>query len=235
MPTIFSISFRDYKTTFRHAIWSAITDAPEGSLDEAAFPAYAHPNPLINWLFWQRLNVVMKYIRKRAPYESVLDFGCGSGVLLPFLAEHSPRVIGVDRDLSPSMLIQRYITFPSWVQICNIEDHPLDEIPAATFDLITALDVLEHVIDLSTVLDQLIRLLKPNGELIVSGPTENLFYQVGRKLAGKTFSGVYHERGISEIAKLVKKKGNVKTLANLYSPITLFSIFSVTVNSPSED
>ena len=71
--------FPSYKTTIRSAIRAALAEAKPGTLDEAAFPAYSHPNPFINWLFWQRLRVVMNFVQKHAPFEQVLDFGCGSG------------------------------------------------------------------------------------------------------------------------------------------------------------
>ncbi|HAX69509.1 MAG TPA: hypothetical protein DCY14_07890, partial [Anaerolineae bacterium] len=75
--------FNTYKTRYRTAIRNVLAEVEKGRLDEAAFPAYSHPNPLINWLFWQRLRKVMDYIQRPTPYEKILDFGCGSGVMLP--------------------------------------------------------------------------------------------------------------------------------------------------------
>ena len=79
--------FNAYKSKFRTAIRKVLSESELGRLDEAAFPAYSHPNPFINWLFWQRLRKTMEYIEGSAPYQRVLDFGCGSGVLLPFLGK----------------------------------------------------------------------------------------------------------------------------------------------------
>lgn len=222
------VSFYAYKATFLRAIRKVLDETSSDSLNEAAFPAYAHPNFLINWLFWQRLFVVMKNVANGAPYENTLDFGCGSGVLLPFLAHHSQNVIGVDRDLEPYKLITTYFNFPPNIQVIDNSTDTLQKFPAASFDLITALDVLEHVDDLSSTLEQLLRLLKPDGWIIVSGPTENFFYRIGRKLAGKEFSGVYHERDIAEIKTIASNKGYIKNLKVLYHPIPLFEIFNIT-------
>lgn len=223
----FATYFRRYKTAFQDSILISLTEAAPGTLDEAAFPAYTHSNPIINWFFWQRIFVVMKFIKKNAPYNKVMDFGCGSGVLLPFLAENSVSVTGADLDLLPLEHIKQHTRFPPNLDILDLARLPLKDIPSNSYDLITALDVLEHVDDLSSVVDELLRILKPEGKLIVSGPTENWLYQIGRKIAGKIYSGGYHKRGVSEIQKMAGQKGIVKTIAILYPPIPLFSIFTV--------
>lgn len=89
-----------------------------------------------------------------------------------------------------------------------------------------ALDVLEHVDDLPGTLSHLMRLLKPGGQLVVSGPTENLFYQIGRKLAGPEYSGAYHERGIAQIKRELLKIARIEHIATLYQPIPLFEVFT---------
>lgn len=217
--------FQTYKASIRSAIRAALAEAAPGMLDEAAFPAYSHRNLLINWLFWQRLRVVMEFIERAAPCEQILDFGCGSGVMLPFLGRHAQRVLGLDVNLLPFQTMSRRLEFPANLEVRDARAHPLDSLPAASFDLITALDVLEHVDDLSATLRGLVRLLKPGGRLIVSGPTENLFYQIGRRLAGREYSGAYHERGIAEVRRELGRLVAVRTLARLYPPVTLFDIF----------
>ncbi len=218
--------FQTYKSTMRGAIRSALAEAERGSLDEAGFPAYSHRNPLINWLFWQRLRVVMEYIERRAPFEQVLDFGCGSGVMLPFLGGHAQRVIGLDVDLHAYQAVSRRVPFPANIEVRDATQTPLESLPAATFNLITALDVLEHVDDLPATLSGLLRLLKPGGWLVISGPTENIFYKIGRKLAGPEYSGDYHERGILEVRAALGRLTPVHTVARLYPPVVLFDIFA---------
>ena len=86
---------------------------------------------------------------------------------------------------------------------------------------------LEHVDDLQFVMGKLISLLKPDGEIIISGPTENFFYQLGRKLAGREFSGHYHERSITQVRKLFADEMKLISIAKIYWPIVLFDIFSL--------
>jgi len=224
-----SAQFNAYKARYRTAIQKVLAESEPGRLDEAGFPAYSHPNPLINWLFWQRLHKAMDYIQRNAPYERVLDFGCGSGVMLPFLSENSRQVVAIDIDLIPLERVRRHIPLAANVEVHDAAGTPLPDLQVRSFDIIVALDVLEHVKDLPHTLAGLLTLLKSGGKLIVSGPTENILYQIGRKLAGPEYSGEYHERGIAEIRAALAKQARVESIATLYQPIPLFEIFTATV------
>jgi len=218
--------FNAYKIRYRNAIRQALAQAATGRFDEAAFPAYSHRNPLINWLFWQRLRNALEYVERSAPYEQILDFGCGSGVMLPYLAQVCKRVSAMDVDLLPLESAQKYIPLAPNVKVYDATKTTLADLPANSFDLVIALDVLEHVEDLSRALNEIFALLKPNGRLIVSGPTENILYQIGRKIAGPEYSGVYHERGIAEIKTEIARRAHIERIAQLYWCMPLFEIFA---------
>ena len=220
-----SAEFQEYKTRYRFAIRSVLQESERGRLDEAGFPAYSHPNPLINWLFWQRLRTAMNYIEKQAPYENVLDFGCGSGVMLSFLSKHSQHVTAIDIDLIPLERVKKYIPLAENVSVLDANVISISQLTPKSFDLINALDVLEHVHDLPRTLTELLNLLKPGGRLVVSGPTENILYQIGRKIAGPEYSGDYHERGIDEIKRELNRLARVEQVATLYWPVPLFEVF----------
>ena len=218
--------FQAYKTEFRAVIRKVLAESEQGRLDEAGFPAYSHQNPVTNWLFWQRLRKVMEYIKTDAPYEHILDFGCGSGVMLPYLCGISARVTALDIDLLPFERVSRQRPFPDNLQVHDANKVSLKSLPSTSFDLIIATDVLEHVDDLPGILADMKALLKPGGRVIISGPTENVFYKIGRKLAGPEYSGDYHERGIAEVRELLGQQIQVINIARLYWPIPLFDIFS---------
>jgi 2-polyprenyl-3-methyl-5-hydroxy-6-metoxy-1,4-benzoquinol methylase len=218
--------FNSYKTRYRNTIRQVLAQAESGRLDEAAFPAYSHRNPIINWLFWQRLRKVMEYIQRPTPYERVLDFGCGSGVMLPYLSQISSQVTAMDVDLLPLERVQAYIPLAKNVEVKDAGKNNISDLPANSFDLVIALDVLEHVKDLPHTLRELLALLKPGGQLIVSGPTENVLYRLGRKVAGPEYSGAYHERGIAEIKNELAQISHIEPIATLYWPVPLFEIFT---------
>ena len=219
--------FNTYKTRYRNAIRQVLAKSEPGRLDEAGFPAYSHRNPYINWLFWQRLRKVMEHIETTTPYENILDFGCGSGVMLPYLAQLSKQVTAYDVDLQPLERVQEYIPLAPNVQVLDAARINLTDLPQHSFDMVIALDVLEHVKDLPGTFAVLFKLLKPNGQVVVSGPTENILYQIGRKLAGPEYSGAYHERGIGEIKAEIARLARIEPIATLYWYLPLFEVFAV--------
>jgi 2-polyprenyl-3-methyl-5-hydroxy-6-metoxy-1,4-benzoquinol methylase len=146
--------------------------------------------------------------------------------MLPFLSSISKKVIAIDVDLLPIQSVQKYIPLANNVEIKDAMNSNISDLSINSFDLIIALDVLEHVQNLPKTLSDLFSLLKPKGQLIVSGPTENILYQIGRKIAGPEYSGTYHERGITEIKDEIRKIAKIHHIATLYQPIPLFEIFS---------
>ena len=213
-------NFKNYKENFVSATSKVLETEHTENLNEAGFPAYSNPNPLMNFLFWERIYRVMKHIEQREHFGMVLDFGCGSGVMLPFLSRQADDVIAVDIDLEPLHRLEKYIEFDKKLRFSD----SYAGIPPESLDLILALDVLEHVEDLEGVLAQLASLLAPGGEIIISGPTESIFYKLGRFIAGPTYSGDYHVRNIYDIQRVMGNYFQVEKLATLFFPIPLFLI-----------
>jgi cyclopropane fatty-acyl-phospholipid synthase-like methyltransferase len=217
--------FLAYKSTFVRATRSVLEGERSTVLDEAAFPAYAHPNAAISFLFWSRVRCVLQHLEEKPDWRASLDFGCGGGVMLPFLARKSARVVAMDTELSPLQKMQPHLHLPPHVELCDARRHRLEDFPAASFDIILALDVLEHLEDVESTLLQLRRVLAPSGQLIVSGPTENTLYRMGRRLAGDEYSGDYHVRDIHSIHEALKKDFHVSTLAVLLPLFPLFRLY----------
>ena len=168
---------------------------------EMAVPSYSHPNPLIRWLFWQRLDTAFRFADLK-PGASVLDFGTGSGILLPSLATVAKRIVATDVELAPSQATAAARSIN--VEFVRVPDFPkwTTTNPGA-LDCIFALDVLEHVEadELKDLSGQFRSLLRPGGRLIVSGPTETVFYKLGRAVAG--FKNEYHHRNIFDIDRVL--------------------------------
>src|SRR5437588_774107 len=69
--------------------------------DESAVPSYTHYNPLVRWIMFRRLDIVLEMLRyvtrgSKPTLTMGLDFGCGVGLLLPELAKHLKTVYGTD-------------------------------------------------------------------------------------------------------------------------------------------
>ena len=99
----------------------------------------------------------------------VLDVGCGGGLLAEGMARRGARVTGID--LSPQAVeVARLHAIESKVdvdyRVVATEALAVDE-PGA-FDLVTCLEMLEHVPDPAAALAAIARLVRPDGDVILS-------------------------------------------------------------------
>lgn len=174
------------------------SDVSAADRDEMAIPSYLHANPLVRWLMWRRYAAIESLMDVRLD-QSVLEFGCGAGLFLPSLCMRYPSVLAID--LFPhfaTLLVENRrldVTFIDSVEV----------IPAQSLGAIVAADVLEHVDDLDYYLELFCAKLRPNGQLLVSGPTESIPYRIGRSLAGFGGKGHYHHRSVGDIADRARR------------------------------
>lgn len=216
-------SFPAIKRRFKAAVQSILDNHASYEIDEAALPAYAHKNPFIDYIFWRRVQIACDYAIANGS-KRVLDFGCGTGLLSYALAAAGKDVVAIDLNLGPLQLVKGKVTFPE--SITFVEGDLLTrDLGAGRFDLIVALDVLEHITDLGAYIDKFASLLNPNGAIVVSGPSENWLYKAGRRLAGSRFTGDYHVSNIHAIRDEFAASMATQTLASLVWPLTLFEIF----------
>ena len=215
---------RESKARFQPAMREVLRRTRSKALDEAAIPAYAYRNPLIDMVFWRRLGVAFDEACRHKGRRA-LDFGCGTGIMSEALATAGFRVTAVDLDLGPKRQLEERISFsPS---ITFLEGDLLSmKLPPESADVIMALDVLEHITPLEPYVQAFTRLLSPEGVLIVSGPTENWLYRLARRLAGREFTGHYHVSDIHDVARCVGGGFALQTLARIVWPATLFEVLA---------
>ncbi len=105
---------------------------------------------------------------------SVLDYGCGSGSLLREIADRIGEGIGVDLDERLVLEGRQRNTFSHirFVQADAKRKLPFDD---GSFDVITAMGVLEHVGPEAPVLQELHRVLRPDGHLVIEVPSKGPF------------------------------------------------------------
>jgi SAM-dependent methyltransferase len=114
----------------------------------------------------------------------VLDFGCGEGAFLPSLCRNFKDVVAVDVDVAAASALAGHYGLEN---LCILQAYaPTLPFADGVFDFIVAADVLEHVQDLDPVVKELSRLLAPGGRLVISAPSENVLYELGRKVFGFT-------------------------------------------------
>lgn len=210
------------KTAIEELTKDSFQQISENDRDEMAIPSYSHSNPLIRWLMWKRLEYSF-LLSQGGNYESVLDFGCGIGVFLPTLSNNFSKVYAVD--LFPEFAMKLCKTKGLKV---NFKES-INEIEDNSLDVIFSTDVLEHVDNLEELIKSFRLKLKQRGKMIISGPTENFVYKIGRIFAGFAGKGDYHHRNIDDIIKTVIDKDfkieKIRTLPFKIPPY-LFKVIS---------
>ena len=173
--------------------------------DEMAIPSYRHSNPALRWMAWRRVEVVANRLERLCTGDddrTVVDFGCGTGVLLDQACRGAQRVVGVDLVLDSARLL-----VDEWnldVELMT-PDEAKAEVEPDSVDIVVAAEVLEHVEPIEDALDVFKSWLKTDGTLLVSLPTENRLYRLGRRLAG--FHGHYHHDNAASIDRAIRGAG----------------------------
>jgi SAM-dependent methyltransferase len=101
-------------------------------------------------------------------HADVLDAGCGAGYGCAVLARGAQRVVGLDR--SDEALAYARANYAA-ANVEFVQGDLLDlPFPDGSFDVVCAFETIEHVEDAGVFLDELARVLRADGTLIVSTP-----------------------------------------------------------------
>lgn len=161
---------------------------------------YIHNNPLVRWIFWKRLKTVLSLTK---PAKTVLDFGSGSGIFLPSLAKNFDEVYSIDLNTESLNYIKKLYGLEN-VRILKSQGETLP-FKDDFFDIVFATDVLEHFKDSTFIQKEFRRVLKKDGYLIVSGPTENSLYRLARKFMYKRKKPLDHYTDVGDVIKKTLK------------------------------
>ena len=113
----------------------------------------------------------LAYIEQRAPLagKKVLDVGCGAGILSEAMALAGAEVTGID--LAPELLeaarTHAIETGATLTYEC-VSTRDFASKHAGQFDIVTCMEMLEHVPEPSIIVDDCARLAKPGGALFFS-------------------------------------------------------------------
>lgn len=136
------------------------------------------------------------------PTDVVLDGACGSGYGSHILREKAARVVGVDRSEHAISWGKAHYPEVEFMQVDFNEPIPLKD---KQFDVVISFETIEHVMNQSTMLSELKRVLKPSGILIISTP----------------------DRIISEKPGFIKNTNHVKELTKKEFIARLVEFFSI--------
>lgn len=146
------------------------------------------------------------YIDQRSPVagKKLLDVGCGGGILSEAMAQRGARLTGIDMGQAP-LAVARLHALESGLDMDyrQITAEDLADAMPGTFDIVTCLEMLEHVPDPASVVAACARLVKPGGDLYFStinrNPKAYAFAVVGAEYILRLLP-----RGTHEYAKFIR-------------------------------
>ena len=168
--------------------------------------------------------------RARLAGKTVLDVGCGGGLLSEAMAQRGAIVTGIDMGQAP-LSVARLHALESGVTI-NYRQVPVEQLAVEQpghFDVVTCLEMLEHVPDPAAIIQACADLAKPGAHLFFStinrNPKSYLFAIVGAEYLLKLLPKGTHEYSKfirpAELAGWVRAAG--LTLENIsgmtYNPL----------------
>lgn len=136
--------------------------------------------------------------------KKVLDVGCGGGILAEALAQRGAQVTGIDMGDAPlgvAKLHQLESGLSIDYQKSTAEDYAQQH--ESAFDIVTCLEMLEHVPDPSSVVQACAKMVKPGGHVFFStinrNPKAFLFAIIGAEYLLRLLP-----RGTHEYAKFIR-------------------------------
>ncbi len=161
----------------------------------------------------------------------VLDVGCGGGILSESMAAKGAEVIGIDlgeKALKVAQLHSLETGIKVDYRLLSVEALA-DEMPQS-FDVVTCMEMLEHVPDPAAVIEACARLVKPGGHVFFStinrNPKAYLFAVIGAEYVLNMLPRGTHEYEKfikpSELSSLARRSGlTVSGLKGMsYSPLS---------------
>ena len=177
---------------------------------------YDYINEEIDETHTQRFREAIKYMELK-PNDRILNIWSRTGKAIEYLRNKCQDVIIVNIELSEGMIKQAKKTFPNEFFLqSSLHEFPCED---STFDFVLSLETLEHVPDPLLFLQEIKRVLKPGGRLVMSLPPataeyipflEDMFHLhhgegPHKFLASKTVKKMIDKAGL----KLIKHKGTI--------------------------
>jgi 2-polyprenyl-6-hydroxyphenyl methylase/3-demethylubiquinone-9 3-methyltransferase len=163
--------------------------------------------------------------------KDVLDVGCGGGILAEAMAERGARVTGIDLGERPLKVAQLHLLESGReVDYRLISVEQLAAAQPASFDIVTCMELLEHVPDPASTVRACRELLRPGGHAFFATINRNAKSYV-LAVIGAEYVLRLLPRGTHDYAKFIKPSelaamcrgcslDVVKIIGMTYNPIT---------------
>ncbi len=159
----------------------------------------------------------LKYIDSTTPIcnRKVLDIGCGGGLLSEAMSALGANVTGLDASASAIKIAREHakMTQSQIDYVCSSTEQYAQDYNG-TYDLITCMELLEHVPDPACLLSACSTLLKPGGDLFIATLNRNAKSYAAAILAAEYIMGLL-PKGTHDYAKFIKPSELARWLREL--------------------
>ncbi len=149
----------------------------------------------------------LQWIDDQAPLRGrrVLDVGCGGGILSDSMARKGAEVLGIDLGTRALKVAQLHAleAGTAGVQYREVSAEALALEQPGTFDIVTCMEMLEHVPDPSLIVKACAALVKPGGHVFFSTLNRNAKSFMFAIVGAEYLLGIL-PRGTHEYARLIK-------------------------------
>jgi ubiquinone/menaquinone biosynthesis C-methylase UbiE len=177
------------------------------------YAAYAHSEKLLRFPAWKD--------------KSVLEIGCGIGIDALEFARHGARVTAVDLSPKNIDLAKKYFSHNNLSGTFLVGNAEELCFPDNSFDLVVAIGVFIYTPDIRKALDEVLRVVKPGGEVICMFWNRISWYTMLVRLSGTHFDHQEKDApgiklySVKELKKLFEKFSRVETETDRFPTKTI--------------
>lgn len=171
-----------------------------------------------HWWWRGRRNILKKFLstKQNTKPNVILDAGCGTGSTIKFLSQYGVTY-GVDvSSVATAFCRKRGLKH---IKTGDVSKLPYED---TFFDIVSCMDVLEHIEDDEKAVKELFRILKPGGELILTIPALPFIFS-GHDRA----QGHFRRYSRSDVRRLLESNGFTEKRTTHFNVLLSFPIILI--------
>lgn len=177
-------------------------------------PLLLYYHPVVGYFYRKRVRQALSILTQQ--YNSILEIGYGSGILMPSLVSDGGVVSGIDLVSDPEtvemdlkkMGVNAYLRRGD---ICTAD------YPDCSFDLIVAISIIEHIDNTEGLIRKVCALLRPGGHFLVGMPKVGGFMNMAFRIMGYKDMNTRHVVNYKRFLKAAEELFDLKCFSKIPS------------------